>query len=104
MNDIAILKTSDHVNNGIYFTDVCQKLVAQAFALGCSLYQACNVHKFNHCRCHLCRMIQVCQKAKSVIRNCHNAYIGVNGTERVVCRLCARLCQRIKQGTFSYIW
>ena len=47
MNDIGVVKTAYYMNNGVHFTDVGKKLVAQTFTFGGSLYQTCNVHELD---------------------------------------------------------
>ena len=104
MNNICIFKTTYYMYNRIYFTDICKELVSKSFALGCSLYKSGNVNKFNYRRSYLLGMIKVSKQSQSLIRHSNNAYIRVNGTERIVGRFCTCLGQRIKKCTFSYVW
>ena len=43
------------------------------------------------------------QFCNAFIGNGYNAYIGLDGTERVVGGLCARLGDCVEQGALSYI-
>ena len=45
MGNVAILKTTNHMGDGVHLTDVAEKLVAQSFSLGCSLDESCDVDK-----------------------------------------------------------
>ena len=81
------------MNDGIYLTDVSQKLVAQALTLGSALYQTCNIYELNGCRCDLLCIVHLTQNIQSVIRYGHNSHIRVNGTERIVCGFCSGFCQ-----------
>ena len=101
MDHIRILKAAYHMNDGIYLTDVSQKLVAQALTLGSALYQTCNIYKLNNRRGYLFGMVQIPKQLQTVIRNCNHTHIRVNGTERIVGRLCASLGQRVEQGTLA---
>ena len=43
MDNIGILKTTYYMNNGIYLTDICEKLVSKSLTFGCTLYKTCNI-------------------------------------------------------------
>jgi hypothetical protein len=47
MHDIRVFETAYNMYDGCHLTDMAQKLVAQAFALGCALYKSCDVIKLN---------------------------------------------------------
>ena len=59
MDYVRVLEAANYMNNGIYLTDVSQKLVAQTFTLGSALYQACNVYELNDRRGYLFGMVQI---------------------------------------------
>jgi len=58
MDYVAVFKTADYVDDGVYLADVGKELVAQALALGCAFYQTCNVYKFNDGRSDFLRIVQ----------------------------------------------
>ena len=93
MDHVRILKAAHHVHDGVHLADIGQELVAQALALGRSLYQARDVHELDNRRGHLRGMVHVRQKAQPLVRHRHHAHIRVDGAERVVGRLRSRLCQ-----------
>ena len=103
MDDIGILEAADHVYDGIHLTDICQELVAQAFALGRALHQTCDIHELDDCRGHLGGMVHIRQQSQTGVGHRHHAHVGIDGTEGIVCRLRACLGQRIKQGTLADI-
>ena len=103
MNDVVVLKAANHVYNGIDFADVAQKLVAQTFAFGGTLYQTGNVHKFQRCRCELVWFIHFCQFVQTSVRHRNDTHIFFNGAERIVCGFCSGICQSIEQRAFSHI-
>ena len=45
--DIGILETADHLHDRVYFADVAEELVAEAFARARALYQAGDVHELD---------------------------------------------------------
>ena len=92
------------MDNGIYFTDVGQKLVAKTFAFGCALYQTCNVNKFDNSRGDFVRVIHFSQCIQTSIWNCNSTDIWLNGAEWVVCRLCTCVGDRIKKGALANVW
>ena len=92
------------MHDGVYLADIGQELVAQALALGRSLYQTRDVHELDDRRGHLGGMVHICQKAKPLVRHRHHAHVRVDGAERVIGGLCSCLCQRIKKGALSNIW
>jgi hypothetical protein len=47
VDHVVVFKAAHHVDDGVGFADVGQKLVAQAFALAGTGHQACDVHKFH---------------------------------------------------------
>ena len=52
MHDVVVIKTTQHMNNGIGFPDVGQKLIAQAFAFTGAFYQSCDIDDFYRSRYH----------------------------------------------------
>ena len=84
MDDIGVVKTADHVYDGIHLTDIGEELVAQSFAFGCAFYKSRNVHELDHGRGGFFRVINFSQLVQPYVRNRHYAYIGVNGAEWVV--------------------
>ena len=96
MNDIRVLEAAYHMNNGVYLTDICQKLVAKSLTFAGTLYQTCNIYKFNGSRCYFLCMIQLAQFYNSLIRNRYDANVRINCCKGIVCRQRSCLGQRIK--------
>ena len=91
------------MHNGVGGADVAQELVAQAFALGRALHQACNVHKFNDGRGDLLGLVQIGQPVQPLIGNGNHAHVGVDGAERIVVSRNACIGDGIKQCGFAHI-
>ena len=103
MNDVFIFKATNHMNDGIYLADVAEELVAKTLAVACTLHQTGNVHKFDGGRRYLLRMIHSCQIVQTAVRHQYNARVRLNGAERVIRGLCARLCNCVKKGAFPNV-
>ena len=50
VDDIIIFKATHHMYNRVYFANIGQKFVTQAFSFGSASHQTCNIHKFNSSR------------------------------------------------------
>ena len=50
MNHVAVIKAANNVNDGVYFTDIGQKLIAQSLALAGALYQTGNINELDQLR------------------------------------------------------
>ena len=96
MDHVFILEAAHHVDNGVALADVCQELVAQAFALGGTLDKAGDVNEFDDRRGNFLRVVQIAQLLQALVRHRHNTHVGVDGAEGVVRRLGARLRERIE--------
>ena len=103
MNNIIIIKATNHVHDSIRFPNISEELISETFSLGSALYQPRNIHKFNHRRRNLLGMIEVGKKLQALIRNRYNAHIRINCTEGVIRRLRPRLRYRIKKSGLSHI-
>ena len=91
MNDIIIFKTTNHMDDGITLTDICQELVTKSLTLRCTLYQTCDINKLDGCWDGLLTVIHVCQNLQALIRYRYDTYIGINCCEWVVGSKCACL-------------
>jgi hypothetical protein len=82
--DIVIIKAAHHVENGIYLTDVCEKLVAQTFALACPFDQSGDIHNLNCCWRDLFRLYQFRQLVEAWIRYGDDPDVRVLGGKRII--------------------
>ena len=87
MNDIIIVKAADYLHDGVHFTNVRQKLVAQAGAFRGALDQAGNIHEFNKRGDDFFRTGHVGKNLQAGIRDCYHTHVRVNGAEGIVGRL-----------------
>ncbi|MPN12027.1 hypothetical protein SDC9_159337 [bioreactor metagenome] len=91
MNNIVVFKTTQHMNDGIRFTDICQKLVAQSFTFTGAFYQSRNVHNFNCGRNNALWVYQFSKFVQALIRDGNNPDIRFDGAKRKICRLRFRI-------------
>ena len=103
VDDILIVKATDDVDDRIHLADVGQELVAQPLALARAAHQSRDIHKLHHRRGGLFRVVQVGQRLQALVRHGHHADVGVDGAERVVRALRARLRDCIEQSRFPDI-
>ena len=103
VHDILIVEAADHMDDGIGFPDVGQKLVAKPRALTGALHQTGDVHELNDRRGLFIRLIDLRQLVQPGVRHGHHAYVGVDGAERIVGALCACIGDGVEQGALSYV-
>src|SRR5690606_21511902 len=76
VHHILIFKATHHVHHGIGFANVRQELIAQAFALGGTRDQTCDVDEFDHGRHHALRLYDLGQLGKPGIRHFDHTDVG----------------------------
>ena len=103
MNDIVVIKATNHVHNSVRFPNVSEELIPEAFSLGSTLYQPRNIYELDYRRGNLLGMIEVGKKLQAFIRNRYNAHIRIDCTKGIIRRLRPRLRYRIKKSGLSHI-
>ena len=99
MGDVAILEAAHHMRDGIDLADVGEELVAEAFALGGTAHEACDVHEGEAGGDDLGGACDLRQHVKARVRHGHVTHIGLDGAEGIIRRLCrCRLCERVEEG------
>ena len=105
MDDVVIVKAAHHMHDGVTLADVAQELVAQAGTLACTLDQACNVHELHDGRGLLVGLPDLSQLIQPLVRHGHDAAVGLDGAEGVVCSL--RVLgggDGVEQSGFAHVW
>ena len=69
MDNIGILKTTYHMYDSIYLTDICKELVSKSLTLTGSLHKTCDINKFDCCRCNLLCVIELSELYDSLVRH-----------------------------------
>src|SRR5690554_146070 len=103
VDDVFILKAPHYMGDGIGFADVGQKLVAQAFAFGGTLYQPGNVDKLHGGRQDPFRLDNFGQGIKARVGHGNDTAVGLNGAKGKVFGSNAGLGQGVEQGGLAYV-
>lgn len=86
MNHVAVIKAANNVNDGVYFTDIGQKLIAQSLALAGALYQTGNINELDHCGSDLAGIVHIGKKTETKIRYGNHSTFGSivqNGSSQI---------------------
>ena len=103
MLNVRIVKAAHDMSYDACFTDICQELISQSFALGGTFYEARNINKIYGSGNLLFWLEYTGHKIQALIRQFYHTHIGVNRTERIVFRLRRSFCERRKNGGLSHI-
>ena len=87
MGDIVVVEAAEHMYDGIGLADVGQELVAQALALGSTLYQTGNIDNLDRGGHHALGLTHLHEFGQAVVGHGDYAHIRLNGTEWKVGRL-----------------
>ena len=96
VNNIVVFKTSYHMYDGIYLSDICKKLVAQSFSFACSFDQACNVYNLYCSRLYFLRIYELRKFVESWVWHSDHAHIGVFSCKWIICRQSFSIGERIE--------
>ena len=88
MGDVVIVEAAQHVDDRIRFADVCEELVAEAFALARAFHEAGDVHEVHPGRHDLFRTGDFGQSIEARLGHGNLADVRLDCAERIVRRLC----------------
>ena len=103
VDDVAIVEAAQHVDDGVALADVAQELVAESFTFAGALHQSGNVYDVTHGGYDTPRVNQLGELRQSFVGYGHLSHLGVDCTEREVCRLCLCAAQAVEKSGFSYV-
>ena len=103
VDNVAVVKTPEHMYDSVTLTYVAQKLVAQTLSLAGSLDETGYVNDVTYCWHDTSRMNEFSELREPLIRHTHLSELSVDGAEREIgcLSLCAR--QTIEQCRFAHI-
>ncbi len=101
MDHVVIFKAAYHVSDGFGLADIGEKLVTQAFTLGCTFHQAGNIHKLHGSGQHALGLDDLCQFVQARVRHGYHAGIWLNGAKGEVLSTDFSFGQRIEKGGFA---
>ena len=87
VDDFGVVEAADDVGDGIGGTDVAEELVAEAFALGGAFDEAGDVDEFHGGGDEGFGLDEFGDFGEAGVGDGDDAGVGVDGAERVVCRL-----------------
>ena len=104
VSDIVINKAAHDLQNGVDFTDVAEKLIAQTFTHAGAFDDARNIHQLQNRRNDFLRRNVFRDALQARVRNADNAFVRFDSAKRIVRALCSsRTGQSIKQSALADI-
>ena len=103
MDDIPVIETAQHMQDGVGLADIGQKLVAQALPAGSPLHQAGNIHNFHGSGNGTLGLANVREHLQALVRHIGGTHIGVDGAERKIGALGLPGAYTVKQGGFANV-
>ena len=87
MDDVVVVEAAHDMDDGVALADVAEELVAEAGTLTCALDEAGDVHELHDGGGLLVGLPDLSQLIQPLVRHGHDAAVGLNGAEGVVCSL-----------------
>jgi len=84
VNHIAVIKATQHMQNGVGFPDVGEKLVSKPLSLTCSFDQSGDIHDVNSRRDNALRFAHVSENFQPFIRHVSGAQVRLDCAEREI--------------------
>ena len=103
VGDVAVFEAAQHVDDGVGFTDVGQKLVAEAFAFRGPFDQTGDVHDLDGGRYDPFRIVDLDQFVESLVGDGDHAHVRLDGAERKVRRLGLSVREAVEKRGFAYV-
>ncbi len=91
MDDFAVLKAAHDVDDRIDLADVRKELVAQPLALGRAAHKPRDIDKLDNSGREFIGIVQFGERVKAAVRDSDHADIRLDGAERIVRGLRARV-------------
>ena len=103
VDHVAIVKTAEHVQDGIGFADVGQELVAQAFPLAGALYQTGDIHDIDRGGHDALGLAHLGQHFQPFIGHVGGTQVRLDGTEREIGALGLARAHAVEKGRLAHI-
>ena len=101
VHDVGVAEEAHDLADGVGLADVCEELVAQAFALRCAGHETGDVHELDGGRHDAGRMVDLGEPVEARIGHRHDAHVWFDGGERVVGREAALVREGREQRGFA---
>ena len=103
MGDVLVLEAAHDVHDGVHFADMGEELIAEALAAARTLHEARDIDEFDDGGGHLLARIEGGKLVEPLIGHGDDAHVGLDGAERVICHLGARVRDGVEEGGFSHV-
>ena len=87
MDDVVVVEAAHDMDDGVALADVAEELVAEAGTLTCALDEAGDVYELHDSGGLLVGLPDLSQLIQPLVRHGHDAAVGLDGAEGVVCSL-----------------
>ena len=101
VGNVVVGKAAHHLGDGVRVADMAEKLVAQAFAFRRAFDKARNVDEMHNGRRNLFAVEHLRQHVEPFVRHGDDAFVRLNGAERVIRRFGAGFRNGVEQGAFA---
>jgi hypothetical protein len=98
VDDVLVLETAHHVDDGVGLADMAEELVAQALALAGPGHQAGDVDELDDRRHHALGLDDGGQLVEPRVGQLDDAHVRLDGAERIVLGRDAGFRQRVEEG------
>ncbi|MPM93904.1 hypothetical protein SDC9_141046 [bioreactor metagenome] len=103
MDDVFVLKAAHDVHHRVHLANVREEFVAQSLATARAAHETRDVDELNRRGRVLFGVIHCGQHVQPLVRHGNHADVRLNGAERVVRRLRARLRNRVKERALANV-
>ena len=103
MDNVVILEAANNMYYRVDLSYVREELVAETFASRCAAHKTRYVNEFNRCGSYLVRVIHLGELVQALVRHRDHSDIRLDGAERIVRGLCARVCDGVEKCALADI-
>ena len=104
MRNVGIEEAAHHVRDGIDFTHMGKKLVAETLALGGAAHEASDIDEGEPCRLDFGGLGEPCEHVEARIGHHDLAHVRLDGAERIIRGLRRRRRrQRVEQRRLTHV-
>ena len=102
-HDVGVVEVTHDLADSVALADVCEELVAQAFALAGALHQTGDVNELDGGGHDTARMHDVGELLESLVRHGHDALVGLDGRKGIVRRQDVLLGERVEERRLAHV-
>ena len=103
MDNVVVLEAANNMYYRVDLSYVREELVAETFASRCAAHKTRYVNEFDRRGSYLVRVIHLGELVQPLVRHCDHADIRLDGAERIVRGLRARVCDGVEKCALADI-